>query len=251
MTAKIYLITNKQNGKQYIGATITTVKSRWNRHKCDSKFSRDGQALHAAIRKYGSRSFSIQTLYESEDREFVFNAAERFFIELYETHGTKGGYNMTWGGDGWLGMEHTEETKRKQSEVKMGKKMSEETRRKMSESRKGIPHGPMPEETKQKISETKKANPFTHTKEQREKIRKKRLGKKWDQKTKDKMSESHLQYHYVFQHKKTGMVYETDNLTQFCKEHGLDQGNMSRVAKGAKNYKSHKGFILVSCSKIA
>ena len=68
-------------------------------------------------------------------------------------------HNLTDGGDGASGWVPSEETKRKQSEVKkgntymLGKTLSEETRRKMSEIRKGKTHS---EETKRKQSEVKK-----------------------------------------------------------------------------------------------
>lgn len=54
----------------------------------------------------------------------------------------------------------------------LGKKWSEETRRKQSELRKGIPIGPMSEETKKKLSKPK-------TEEHKKKLSEARLGKSW------------------------------------------------------------------------
>jgi len=48
----VYKITNKKNGKSYIGKTEYSLEHRWNRHlssaKNGSKFR-----FHSAIRKYG------------------------------------------------------------------------------------------------------------------------------------------------------------------------------------------------------
>ena len=54
------------------------------------------------------------------------------------------------------GFKHTEETKRKLSEINRGKKVSEETRRKLSESHKGYE---VSEETRRKLSESLKGIP--------------------------------------------------------------------------------------------
>ena len=41
MIGYIYKITNKVNGKVYIGQTITTVQRRWNQHKRNARYSKD------------------------------------------------------------------------------------------------------------------------------------------------------------------------------------------------------------------
>lgn len=104
------------------------------------------------------------------------------------------------------GSHHSEETRRKLSEVKKGenhplygKHHSEETKRKMSESKKGGNHpmfGKHPsEETKKKLSETHKGEKHylfgKHlSKETRRKMGEAKKGKHPSEKTKRKMSES-------------------------------------------------------------
>lgn len=76
-------------------------------------------------------------------------------------------------------------TRKEKPGPNLGRKWSEETRRKQSELRKGIPIGPMSEETKKKLSKPK-------TEEHKKKLSEARLGKSWGFKhsieTKTKMS---------------------------------------------------------------
>jgi group I intron endonuclease len=180
----IYIITNKANGKQYVGIT-KNIKRRWHQH-----ISANGSApaLHAAIKKYGSEGF----LYSHICNAFDFEAACDLEKILIKQHNTKFpcGYNLTDGGDGVRGRPMTENDKeiRRKATSKfinslsaeersqkfgvkgrkltteqiekirasnkgknLGKKPSEETRAKMSAAHKGRVRKPLSEETKEKI----------------------------------------------------------------------------------------------------
>ena len=101
-------------------------------------------------------------------------------------------HNKTDGGDGASGYVFSEETKRKLSEAKKGKKHSEETRRKQSERMKGennLNYGKSPsEETRRKRSEANKGK--KHSEETRRKQSEAKKGIKWwnDGKGNTKMS---------------------------------------------------------------
>lgn len=95
----IYKITNKINGKVYIGQTIRTIKTRWNEHvkysycKGKSYFS----ILHCAIRKYGEDAFMVEEVEECPDT--MLEEREIYWIDKYNS--IKEGYNIYPGHKGW------------------------------------------------------------------------------------------------------------------------------------------------------
>ena len=147
----IYKFVNKINGKCYIGFT-KNVKKRLNEHR----LSRDNTYFHNSIKKYGIENFSFEIIYQSKDGQHCKDVMESYFINLYDSFNS--GYNLTHGGEGLLGFNHTETTKNKMRKPKseihiqnlkksrnkredrpmLGKKHSDETKQKMSETRKGI-----------------------------------------------------------------------------------------------------------------
>lgn len=92
MKGYIYKITNKVNGKSYIGQTRYTVEFRWRQHQ----HKKDNCYFHNAIHKYGIENFTIETLEECEVSKL--DEREIFYIAKYNTF--KEGYNLTIGGDG-------------------------------------------------------------------------------------------------------------------------------------------------------
>lgn len=94
----IYLVTNKENGKQYIGQTTYDVKTRWRNHVYHSKHSLDNNYFHRAIRKYGEKSFEISIIEEIEDYNLL-DEREIFYISFYNTL-FPNGYNLALGGNG-------------------------------------------------------------------------------------------------------------------------------------------------------
>ena len=93
----IYLV-RKDSKPIYVGYTSRSLQDRWKQHIRDSK--KPKYPIHRAIKKHGVESFTIETLYESEDGEHTLNFMEHHYIWLYRTHGSLGGYNMTLGGEG-------------------------------------------------------------------------------------------------------------------------------------------------------
>lgn len=92
----IYKITNKINGKCYIGKTEKSVEQRFKEHISDSKKERcKNRPLYRAMDKYGVENFILELV------EICDNTEEReiYWIEFYKSYGASG-YNATKGGDG-------------------------------------------------------------------------------------------------------------------------------------------------------
>lgn len=110
MSNTIYKVTNKVNGKIYIGQTSKTLEKRRYEHEHDAAYDLSknltNQPFHAALLKHGVESFSWEVLKENLSDEEA-NIAETACIEEYDSFND--GYNATTGGkQHWF---HSEETK--------------------------------------------------------------------------------------------------------------------------------------------
>jgi group I intron endonuclease len=193
----IYKITNKINGKAYVGRTkCARVNDRWKTHK-SPKSGRGVSAIKEAILKYGVDNFVFETLIKasSEDELALLEAQTIQKLNTMAPHG----YNLTSGGENYKrsplakrggfkkghvpwnkgldssdprvarmvktgkdasafgnsyrkGVKHSEETKKKISEMQKGRILSEETKKKMSDSHMGKTHS---EEAKANMSKSR------------------------------------------------------------------------------------------------
>lgn len=92
---KIYKITNKINGKCYIGQTImSTPKKRWTAHCCRTSKS----IISQAIQKYGKENFTFEVIAEASSLEEL-NEMEKFNIAANRSLAPEG-YNIASGGEG-------------------------------------------------------------------------------------------------------------------------------------------------------
>ncbi|MFY8170441.1 MAG: GIY-YIG nuclease family protein [Candidatus Fonsibacter sp.] len=89
----VYLITNKVNGKIYLGQTTKSLSERWRQH-C---ISDNCKKLHNAIKKYGKDSFDVSEIYTSFSKEDLDNK-EIYWISYFNTVDGKFGYNLKSGG---------------------------------------------------------------------------------------------------------------------------------------------------------
>lgn len=107
----VYKITNKVNGKCYIGQTIKSLEERMIQH-----VTRVGRKkpvstyLHKAMKGHGVENFKAEILCECNTKEEM-NEKEAYYITYFDTFFMKGkGYNMTYGGEGSIGYKPTNET---------------------------------------------------------------------------------------------------------------------------------------------
>lgn len=131
----IYKITNKVNGKIYIGQSIDIYR-RWVQEKeglCNSH-------LLNAFKKYGTDNFIFEILEECCIEEL--DEKEIYYISFYNSANPSKGYNKTFGGQ----ENHflSDETKRKISVKHKGKHLSEIAKKKLSKLKKGIPTNQIP-----------------------------------------------------------------------------------------------------------
>ena len=119
----VYLITNKTNGKRYVGQTIQTLRARWLAHISESK--RGTTVMNNALHSYGSENFTVQQIASviSEDPLPLLNDLEIAFISSLKTR-CPHGYNLASGGKNATA--HPE-TRRKLSESHKGQIPSPET----------------------------------------------------------------------------------------------------------------------------
>ncbi len=125
----IYIHTNKVNGKKYIGQTCQKPEYRWNNGK---KYEHN-EYFYRAIQKYGWENFEHEIIAENLTQEEA-NHLEELLIKEYDTTNRDKGYNIMLGGNNHR---HTEETKKKMSETRTGKKHTKEWCENISSSLRG------------------------------------------------------------------------------------------------------------------
>jgi len=164
--AGIYKLTCINNGKVYIGKAIN-LKKRLNQHK-NPKVK---YYLQNAILKHGWESFEVEILEsfkdfdDIKDNDFLLER-EAYFIKLFDSTNVDKGYNLCKYSNDGTGKKHTEETKERMRQCKLGKSLTEEHKAKMRK--------PKSEETKSKMSRSQKGR--LRSEETKEKMRKSQLG---------------------------------------------------------------------------
>lgn len=136
----IYCITNKINGKRYIGQTVRTLEERFGEHARNKN-----SYLGSTIRKYGRENFTAEIIDSSLLIDDL-NEKEIYWTQKLNTK-IPHGYNLVDGGDNTMGYNHTLEARMKMSMTKKelgnmegvknhfyGKRHTEETRKKMSDA---------------------------------------------------------------------------------------------------------------------
>lgn len=128
----VYLVTNRTNGKQYVGMTRGMMEARRKGHE-KSALKGGGCHFQSAIRKYGRENFEWDEVYSNVSNGDL----GRLEIECITWYGTRdpNGYNLTDGGDGVVNA--TEETRRKISESSKKKWQDPQYRVRMSAAHKG------------------------------------------------------------------------------------------------------------------
>lgn len=119
----IYKITNKVNGKCYIGQS-NDIHRRWKQELAPN--AKLNPHLARAFEKYGIDNFDFEIIEECQREQL--NEREQFYIEIYHSIDPKLGYNKTEGGDGNLGRHFimSEEQKEKIRKANTGRKYTDD-----------------------------------------------------------------------------------------------------------------------------
>lgn len=107
----IYKVTNKVNGKMYIG------QHKYDGASLDPYYKGSGVLLWRAYKKYGIDNFDMELVEECPEEDL--NPLEELYIEHYNTL-FPNGYNLTKGGDGVSGYKFSEDSKQKMSNSHKG-----------------------------------------------------------------------------------------------------------------------------------
>lgn len=145
----IYCWHNLENGKRYIGQSSNIAKRKIGHLLLLRKSQHKNQYLQSAWDKYGEVSFSFCILEECNIN--MMDVREVAWINYFNSANRKYGYNIHLGGGSMMMV--SQESRKKMSLAKMGKKLSEEHKMKISLSSKGLKKS---DETKKRISNSKR-----------------------------------------------------------------------------------------------
>ena len=242
----IYKITNRINGKVYIGQTIVPLQRRWVQHCSHSKHH--CTSLHNAIKKYGKENFTVEQIDVATTRDEL-DSKEVFWIQFYDSMNRDKGYNLHGGGH----RNHTvsNETREKISKANTGKVRSDEFRRNAAESSRGRKHS---EETKAKLSELHKGKKLSE--EHKLKLSEAHKGKKLSEEHIRNMSEGLKRAYSTGQRRRisggdcksarkvqcveTGEIFDAISIA--AKAKCVAQNRISMVCKGSYGRKTAGGY---------
>ena len=135
------------NGKVYVGLTCHCDDIEEKRFGHNGYKYNKQPLVYRAIQKYGWDNIQHEIIAKYVSRESAVNI-EKDLIALHKSNERDHGYNISPGGED--GSYHSEESRKKMSEQRRGKKKSEEHRRKIGESNRGRV---MSAETRKKIAD--------------------------------------------------------------------------------------------------
>lgn len=137
MAAIVYLVTNRLNGKRYVGVTGNGLASRRRQHEQAPNNKRvTCRYFHAAMKKHGPSAFEWIVLASCETFEEALLEEVRLITEI------KPEYNLTTGGQGTKGRVVSQEQRDNHSRVMKGRKRSAESVAKMIATNTGCKRTP-------------------------------------------------------------------------------------------------------------
>lgn len=247
----IYKIICLANGRIYIGSAVD-LYARWRKHVSALRSNiHHNPHLQNAWNKYKEPAFRYEIIEFCERATLLIR--EQYYLDTLAPFAPSG-FNIALGArSAMLGRTHSAEAKLKQGAARKGKKpapMSEDGRLNLIAAHTGKTHSP---ETKAKIARANSGK--TQSPEAREKNRISNTGRKLSKEHISAIISAHtgakrspetcaniaasISMQWVVT-SPNGDEYRIINLAKFCREHGLDRGNMQKVATG--EYTHHRGW---------
>jgi len=233
------------NNKMYVGKMSKPINK-------SKTYLGSGVIINKAIRKYGKENFVKEVLEENISKEEL-SLREIFWINKLNTK-LPNGYNMTDGGEGFIGLKKTKQQIEKHRKAITGKKASEETRKKMSDAHKGkklssehvmnvskaLTGRKLSPEHIKKVSERNKGKKISE--EQKKMISEFHKGRPTPEDTKIKMSLSNKAKVKIQQLSLDGQVISTyESIKEAIRQTGTVASGVFRCLSGER--KTHKGYI--------
>lgn len=156
----VYKISCLQTGKFYIGSAHSLIKRKRTHLSCLRKNTHRNLKLQRAWNKYGEQNFQFQTLLICSKDDVLFYEQ----LLLTKLDAVQNGFNISPFVIGGKGVKHTEETKLKmkaaweQRRKAPKKEVSEETKKKISIAKLGKKRKPFTEEAKRNMAISRMGN---------------------------------------------------------------------------------------------
>lgn len=114
----VYSITNKKNGKRYIGST-SNLTARWKAHRLRLKWGKHHSPhLQRAWEQDGSESFAFEAIENCPPSELA--SREQYWIDYFQAADDRFGYNIAPRAYSTLGVKASDEAKRRMSSQRKG-----------------------------------------------------------------------------------------------------------------------------------
>lgn len=190
----LYRITNKINGKFYIGQTVQPDK-RWYQHKYMSEQDKPSMVISYAIKKYGADAFEFEVIAGCKNWNDA-NDIETLLVSQYSSL-VPNGYNVAAGGfnapksEAWIqAMRDWHASLSPEERAEISKQQREATLQQIAEKGHPAQGTKRTPEVLKKMSEIRLANPVEYTEEIRKKMSESHIGITDSEETKAKKSES-------------------------------------------------------------
>lgn len=242
----LYRITNKINGKIYIGQSVDTVR-RWYEHKREAAQEKPSMAISCAIKKYGNDAFEFEVIACCKTWDDA-NEIETLLVLQYDSLINNGkGYNVSLGGTVAPKSEKWKQSMREwraslspEERAQISKKQSEATTKQIFE--KGHPAAGriVSQEERELHRKIRLDNPIEYTKELRQKMSEAHIGIKDSEEIKAKKSASAIEawkkrIDYSRKCEAPGceisgkVKYKIINGIRYCNKHGLRMLRYNRL----------------------